>query len=83
MNRSTIKDYIYQLPLEILEAVYNIELFTNSKTFKAQMSYNQEIFEKYEDKICHFADNDDCRRDFIDFKIGSWYVVMETKEEKA
>jgi len=82
MDRLIIKHYLDELPREILEAAYSIDIFTINKRFRAQMDFDQEIYEKYKDKI-YTPDNDDeyCS-DFIDFKIGSWRVVMEINREK-
>ncbi len=82
MDRLIIKHYIDELPVEILEAAYNIDIDINNKRFRAQLDFDQEMFEKYKDKIYRPTSNDDYCADFIDFKIGSWYVVMEAHEDE-
>ncbi|MDO9464682.1 MAG: hypothetical protein Q7J67_05235 [bacterium] len=79
MDKLTIKHFLDELPIEILESVYSIDISTNFKLFKAQMDYDQDIYERYKDNIYRPVDDDDYCADFIDFKIGPWRVVMETE----
>jgi len=80
MDRLVIKHYLDELPREILESAYSIDIFTVYKRFRAQMDYDQEIYEKYKENIYMPEDGDYCA-DFIVFKIGAWRIAMEIDRE--